>query len=135
MGHHHACFSVQSVNETHHGGNGIQRFAGWLNYIGEGKWAVALKGLIRLGCLLQRLTVYTVATVNSHLPIALDSQLANLCPPSGLLLLLLQLLTRFENILAIEKTNCVEGPTHTEVAVEQMALSMDHSTRHGHSGC
>ena len=59
---------------THH----IQRFAGWLS-TGEGKWAVALKGLIRLGCLVQRLTVYSVATVNSHLPIALDNQPANLC--------------------------------------------------------
>ena len=33
----------------------------------------------RLGCLAQKLTVYTVATVNSHLPIALDTQPANLC--------------------------------------------------------
>ena len=41
--------------------------------------AVALKSLIRLGCLVQRLTVYTVATVNSHFPIALDNQPANLC--------------------------------------------------------
>ena len=40
---------------------------------------MALKSLIRLGCLVQRLTVYTVATVNSHLPIALDNQPANLC--------------------------------------------------------
>ena len=39
----------------------------------------ALKCLIKLGCLVQRLTVYTVATVNSHLPIALDNQPANLC--------------------------------------------------------
>ena len=31
----------------------LQSFAGWLS-IGEGKWAVALKCLIRLGC---RLTV------------------------------------------------------------------------------
>ena len=53
-------------------------FAGWLS-TGEGKWAVALKSLIRLGCLVQRLTDYTVATVNSHLPIALDNQPANLC--------------------------------------------------------
>ena len=37
-----------------------QRFTGWLS-TGEGKWAVALKCLIRLGCLVQRLTVYTVA--------------------------------------------------------------------------
>ena len=59
----------------------IQRFAGWLS-TGEGKWAVALKSLIRLGCLFQRLTVYTVATVNSHLPIALDNQPANLCSSS-----------------------------------------------------
>ena len=29
----------------------------WLS-TGEGKWAVALKSLIRLGCLVQRLTVY-----------------------------------------------------------------------------
>ena len=35
----------------------IQRFAGWLS-TGEGKWAVALKCLIRLGCLVQRLTVH-----------------------------------------------------------------------------
>ena len=56
----------------------IQRFAVWLS-TGEGKWAVALKGLIRLGCLVQRLTVYTVATVNSHLPIAQENQPANLC--------------------------------------------------------
>ena len=43
---------------------------------GEGKWAVALKCLIRLGYiyLVQRLTVYTVATVNCHLPLALDNQ-------------------------------------------------------------
>ena len=40
---------------------------------------MALKSLIRLGCLVQRLTVYTVATVNSRLPIALDNQPANLC--------------------------------------------------------
>ena len=58
--------------------NIIQRFAGWLS-TGEGKWAVALKSSIRLGCPVQRLTVYTVATVNSHLPIALDNQPANLC--------------------------------------------------------
>ena len=44
----------------------------WLS-TGEGKWVVGL------GCLVQRLTVYTVATVNSHLPIALDNQPANLC--------------------------------------------------------
>ena len=61
----------------------IQRFAGWLS-TGEGKWVVALKSLIRLGCLVQRLTVYTVATVNSHLPIALDYQPANLCSLSNI---------------------------------------------------
>ena len=46
--------------------------AGWLS-TGEGKWAVVLKCLIRLGFL------YTVPTVNSHLPVALDNQPANLC--------------------------------------------------------
>ena len=59
----------------------MPRFAGWLS-TGKGKWAVALKCLIRFGCLVQRLTVYTVAAVNSHLPIALhivDNQPANLC--------------------------------------------------------
>ena len=50
----------------------------WLS-TGEGKWAVALKCLIRLGCLVQRLTVYSVATVNSHLPIALDNHLCRFC--------------------------------------------------------
>ena len=47
-------------------GSGVweRGYAGWLS-TGEGKWAVALKSLIRLGCLVQRLTVYTVATVNS----------------------------------------------------------------------
>ena len=53
----------------------VQSFAGRLS-TGEGKWAVALKCLMRLGCLVQRLTVYTVATVNS---IALDNQSTNLC--------------------------------------------------------
>ena len=56
----------------------VQRFAVWLS-TGEGKWAVALKCLIRLGCLVQRLTVCTVATVYSHLLIALDNQPAKLC--------------------------------------------------------
>ena len=46
--------------------------SGWLS-TGEGKWAVFLKCLIRLGFL------YTVPTVNSHLPVALDNQPANLC--------------------------------------------------------
>ena len=41
---------------------GLKRFVS----TGEDKWAVALKCLIRLGCLVQRLTVYTVATVNNQ---------------------------------------------------------------------
>ena len=39
-------------------GGSVQRFAGWL-FTGEGKEAVALKYLIRLGCQNQRLTVYS----------------------------------------------------------------------------
>ena len=57
----------------------IQRFAGWLSK-GKGKWAEALRCLIRLGCLVQRLTVYTVAAVN-HLPIALDCTGQPTCKP------------------------------------------------------
>ena len=51
------------------------RFASWLS-TGEGRWAVALKYLIRLGCQNQRLTVYIVYS-NFHLPIALNKQPAN----------------------------------------------------------
>ena len=40
---------------------------------------MALKYLIRLGCQNQRLTVYTVSTLNCHLPLALDNRPANLC--------------------------------------------------------
>ena len=50
----------------------------------------SLECLIRLGCLVQRLTVYTVATVNSHLPIALDNQPANLC--IGIVIIVSQLI-------------------------------------------
>ena len=41
-----------------HISDALQRFAGCLS-TGEGKWAVALNCLIRLGCQVQRLTVYT----------------------------------------------------------------------------
>ena len=51
----------------------------------------------RLGCLAQRLTVYTVATVNSHLPIALDTQPANLCM-RGMDLIYISLLLKFDRI-------------------------------------
>ncbi len=52
------CKHVLFNEKTHF----LQRFASWLS-TGEGKWAVALKHLIRLGSQNQRLTVYTVSAV------------------------------------------------------------------------